>query len=429
MRRWPIVTLFAITAVTSLAAQIRAGTAKTSITPHSQMRLAGYSNRDHSAGTIPKDIFARALAIDDGSGGRAVILSVELLAVPRLLAERVAADIMKAHGLERGQIVISASGTHSAPFVQGLLPVLAPAGIGEQREIAEYSAGVSRALFDVASAALANMQPARVSFSSGHATFALNEPPRAVVDGPGSGSTVDVTVPVLRIATSKGDTLAVVFSSTLGGDYAGIAAAAIESGFPGTVALFLQSCDGGQSTVSIELAPSHGAALAAEVARVLSLPMPAVVGRLRATLIETSLPFAPHTREQFEAESESGDPALARRARLLLAAYDARTEPRQMPYSVQVIHFAKGFALVALAGQPAAAYGLRIRELLGQPDLMIAGGANDGGYFVPESGIEDFGDAGRLDSIVNSGFPGAFTDEAQERILTTVERAWKRVAK
>lgn len=391
------------------------------------MRLAGYSNLDHSAGTLPKDIFARALAIDDGSGGRAVILSVELLATPRLLAERVAADIMKAHGLERGQIVISASGADGAPFVQGLLPVLAPAGIGEQHEIAEYTSGVSRALSDVASAALANLQPVRVSFSSGHATFTPSEPLRTVVDGSGSGSSGDATVPVLRIASLKGDTLAVVFSSALSGDYAGIAATAIESGFPGSVALFLQSCDGGRG--SIELAASHGAALAAEVARVLSLPMPAVVGRLHATLIETSLPFAPHTREQFEAELRSSDPALARRARLLLAAYDARTEPRQMPYSVQVVRFAKGFALVALAGQPATGYVPKIRTLLGRPDLMIAGGANDGGYFVPESGNKDSGDVGRLDSIVNSGFPGAFTDEAQERILATVERAWKRVAK
>lgn len=393
------------------------------------MRLAGDSSPDHSAGTMAKDIFARALAIDDGLGGRAVILSAELLAIPRLLAERVAADIMKAHGLERGQIVISAGGTHSAPFVQGLLPVLAPAGVGEQREIAEYTAGVSRAMFDVASAALANMQLARVSFSSGHATFARNEPPHSVVDGPDSRIPTDTTVPVLRIATLKGDTLAVVFSSALSGDSAGIATAAIESGVPGSVALFLQSCNGGQSTGSIESAASHGAALAADVSRVLSLPMQAVVGRLRATLLETSLPFAPHTREQFEAESKSGDPALVRRARLLLASYDARTEPRQMPYSVQVVRFARGFALVTLAGEPDAAYGLKIRLLLGQPDLMIAGGANDGGYFVPASGDKDSGDAGRLDSIVNSGFPGAFTDEAQERILTTVERAWKRVAK
>jgi hypothetical protein len=444
MKRWPIAALFALTTVTGLTAQIRAGAAKSSITPRSPAWLAGFSGRDHPSQSTAGDIFARALAIDDGSGGRVVILSVELVAVPRVLAERVAADIMKAHGLERGQIVINASGTHNAPFVQGLYPVLSPPGSAEQREIAAYTADVSRALFDVATAALANMQPARLSFSSGHATFAVNAPLRGAAGASNSAGPVDTTVPVLRIATLKGETLAVVFgyacrnatldagSYAVSADYSGVAAARIERDFPGSVALFLRSCDGDQSPAprgSMEIATRHGAALAAEVARVLSQQMPPVTGRVRATLIDTSLPFAPHTREQFETESKSGDPALARRAKLLLAAYDARIEPRQMPYPVQVLRFTKGFTLVALAGEPAVSYALKIRKLLGQEGLMIAGGANDAGYFVPAAGDMESGNADGADSIVDSGLPGAFTDEAEERILNTVERAWKRVGK
>jgi len=444
MRRWPIVVLFALTAVTSWAAQMRAGAAKISIRPQFPVRVTGGSDPDRPAEFGSGDIFARALAIDDGSGNRAVILSVELRTVPRALAERVAAGIMKAHGLERGQIVISATGTHNAPFVQGLFPVLSPAGADERRNVADYTAVVSRTLFDVATAALANLQPDRLSFSFGSATFAVNAPLYGAVEGSGSKGPLDAAVPVLRIATLKGDTLAVVFSharreATLGssaqslsGDYAGLAAATLERDSPGSVTLFLQSCDGPQAPLprrSVELATSLGTALAAEVARVLSRPMQPVTGRLRTTLIETSLPFAPHTREQFEAELKSSDPALVRRAKLVLEAYDARREPRQLPYPVQVVRFARGFALVALAGEPAASYTPKIRNLLGRPDLMIVAGANDGGYSVPAAGNMDSSNAAWADSIVDSGFPGAFTDEVEERILTTVERAWKRVAK
>lgn len=444
MRSCSIGIVFALAALNIAAAQVRAGAAKGPVTPHSQVWLAGSSGRTHATESPSGDIFARALAIDDGSGGRVVFLAVELLAIPRTLAERVAADLMRAHGLDRGQIVINASGTHSAPFVQGLHPAISPASTAEQRIIAAYTGEVARTLIDIATAALANMQPARLSFSSGDASFAVNAPLRVAADFSDSGGSVDTTVPVLRVATVNGDMIAVLFgyacrnavldagSYAIVGDYAGVAASSIEKQFPGSVALFLRLCDGGQSPAprgSETLVNRHGAALAAEVTRVLRTTMQPVSGRLRATLIETSLPFAPHTREQFESEAKSGNLALARRAKLLLAAYDARVEPRQLPYAVQAVRFACGFALVALAGEPDVSYALKIRKMLGQEGLIVAGGSNDGGYVVPVAGAHGSGDADFADSIVDSGFPGPFTDEAEQRVLDAVGRAWKRVGR
>lgn len=444
MRLRRIGVVLALTALNIGAAQVGAGAAKAPITPYPPAWLAGYSARTHPGDSTAGDIFARALAIDDGSGGRVVLLSVELLAIPRSLAERIAADIMRAHNLERGQILINASGTRSAPFVQGLLQVASPPGLAERRGIADYTATLSRALVDVASAALANMRPARLSFSSGYASFANTAPLRGAANARGSGGESDTTVPVLRVNSLKGDALAVLFgyacdnatmsadSYTISGDYAGVAAANIESEFPGSVALFLRLCDAGQSPAprgSVELVNRHGAALAAEVSRLLKTPMQPVSGRLRGALVETSLPFGPHTREQFESESRSSDPALARRAQLLLAAYDARVEPRLLPYPVQAIRFDKGFALVALAGEPSVGYASSIRKLLGQKYLIVAGGSNDGGYIVPGQGAESFASGELADSIVDSGFPCAFTGEAAQRILDAVERAWRRVVK
>ncbi len=408
------------------------------------MWLAGSSSRTHPSDSESGDIFARAVAIEDGSGGRVLFLSVELLAVPRVLAERVASDIMRAHDLERGQIVINASGTHNAPFVHGLHPAVSPAGAAERQNIAAYTGEVAHALFDLATAALASMQPARLSFSSGHASFAVNAPLGGGTESSNYGGPVDTTVPLLRVATANGDTIAVLFgyacrnatleaeSYAISGDYSGIAAATVERQFPGSVALFLRLCDGDRSPAprgSIDSMNRDGTTLAEEVTRLLSLPMRPVSGRLRATLIETSLPFAPHTRELFESESKSSDPALVRRAKLILAAYDARVEPRQLPYPVQVIRFAHGFALVALAGEPDVSYAWKIRKMLGQEDIIVAGGSNDGGYLVPGAGTDGSGNVELADSIVDSGFPGAFTGEAEQRILDAVERAWKRVGK
>ena len=444
MRLLSICVFFALAASNVVAAQVRAGAAKASITPHSQVWLAGARGREQPVESASGDIYARALAIDDGSGGRVVFLSAELLAIPRVLAERVAADIMRAHALERGQIVINATGTRSAPFVQGLHPVASPASTAGQRSVAEYTSQVARVLFDVATAALTNMQPVQLAYSSGSASFAVNAPLRGAVGASSLGGPVDTTVPVLRVTTMSGDVLAVLFgyacrnaaltdgSRAISGDFAGVASAILETRFPGAVALFFRLCDGDQSPAArgaMESATQHGTALAAEVSRLLSVPAQPVSGRVHATLIESSLSFVPHTREQFELESKSGDPRLARRAKLILDAYEVRAEPRRLPYPIQAVRFTKGFAMVALAGEPYIGYAFKIRKLLGLKDLMIAGGSNDAGYLVPGSETDNSGNPDFADSIVDSGFPGAFTGETEQRILDAVERAWKRLGK
>lgn len=444
MRARSLSLLFAFATLGSAGAQIIAGAASVSIAPHQPVWLAGSSGRSHPGAPTSGDLRARALVIDDGSGGRAALISVELLAIPRAVTEMIAADMMKTLGLQRGQILINATGTRSAPFVQGLHPVLAPTGVEERRGIAEYTARLSHSLVELTAAASSSMQPVRISIAFGRASFAVNAPLRAARDASSPAGPVDTAVPVLRVETTSGKMLAVVFgyacraaaldtdSYTVSGDYAGVAADSVERDFPGTVALFLRLCDGDQAPNprgSASLAHLHGVVLAAEVARLLKSPMQPVAGPLRATLIETSLAFSPGTRAELETESSSDDPVRAQWASRLLAAYDARIELRSMPYPVQAIRIGKGFALVALGGEPSACYALRIRKLLARQNLMIAGGTNDAGYFVPCAEHSDSADAETADSIVYSGFPGAFTGETEERILDAVRRAWNRVVK
>jgi hypothetical protein len=288
------------------------------------------------------------------------------------------------------------------------------------------------------------MQPARIGMSFGRASFAVNAPLRAALDASKPAGAVDPTVPVLRVETARGKMLAIVFgyacraaaldagSYAVSGDYSGIAADRVEHDFPGSVALFLRLCDGDQTPSprgSAGLAQLHGVALAREVGRLLKTSMQPVAGPLRAALIETSLAFSPSTRAGLESESMSIDPIRARWARHLIAAYAGRIELRRMPYPIQVIRFGKGFAIVALGGEPPVNYALKIRELLAQDDLLIAAGTNDAGYFVPVAQHSDSADAETADSIVYSGFPGAFTGETEERVLDAVKRAWNRVLK
>jgi hypothetical protein len=209
------------------------------ITPRVSIWLAG---RNHTSESVAGEIDARALALDDGAGGRAVLIATDLAGLPRSLTERVAADIMKAQGLERSQIVFNASHTRNAPLVKGLQPVPEPVDAVELKKIDQYSEALARYLADVVAVALADLKPARIGFGIGQ--LAANDK--------------DATVPVLRVLTPKGGVIAVLFgyasdatlednSFAINGDYAGAAEAALEKEYPGAIALFYRLGGAGSS--------------------------------------------------------------------------------------------------------------------------------------------------------------------------------------
>jgi neutral ceramidase len=266
--------LFAFATLGSAGSLIKAGAASVSIAPRQPAWLAGSSGRTHPGESASGDLRARALAIDDGSGGRAVLVSVELLAIPRALTEMIAADLMKELGLERGQILIEFHGNSQ----RAVCPRAAP---GSSHPPAWRSAAESpntrpdshRSLVGLATGAFLNMRPVRIGIAFGRASFAVNAPLRAAlgasspagpIDTIGSraasrnnrwedaGCRVRLCLPSRRAGHAD--------SYAVSGDYAGVAADRIERDFPGSVALFLRLCDGGQ-------APSpRGSASLAQVA-------------------------------------------------------------------------------------------------------------------------------------------------------------------
>ena len=143
---------------------------------------------------MASQIYARALALDDGAGGRAVIITTDLLGLPRSLTERAAVEIMKAHGLERGQILFTATGTHNAPLIKGLQPVLEPESGPEAKTIEQYAETLVHYLADAAGAAIGDLKPARVDFAWGGAGLKGKKSKEASSStgrdshGPGSGA-------------------------------------------------------------------------------------------------------------------------------------------------------------------------------------------------------------------------------------------------
>src|SRR5947209_357169 len=96
----------------------KAGVAATVITPAEPMWLAGWAVRtEPSRGTLT-DLSAKALALEDPQGRRLVLLTVDLIAVPRDLAAAVAAQVHERWGLPRERLMICASHTHCGPEIR-----------------------------------------------------------------------------------------------------------------------------------------------------------------------------------------------------------------------------------------------------------------------------------------------------------------------
>src|SRR4051794_1682012 len=118
----------------------KAGAAARRITPEHSMWMAGYANRTKPSEGTALDLYAKALALEDAAGTRQVIVTCDLIGIPRSLRDRVAHEVTAKFGLPGEALLLNASHTHCGPVVRtgpSLMFELAPE---QQRRIEEYAA-------------------------------------------------------------------------------------------------------------------------------------------------------------------------------------------------------------------------------------------------------------------------------------------------
>jgi hypothetical protein len=423
----------------------QAGLARVKITPDLPVWLNGYGNRTHTSNHVMQDLWAKALALDDGKGGRAVIVTADVLFLPREITGVVAERCEKQFGVKRSQLLFNASHTHSGPAIWPKIHVLFDMNPADTEKTRQYALKLTDQLTGIVGESLRDLSPAALSFSQGEADFAINRRlaqlkklyPERQFPAP-----VDHSVPVLCVTAPNGKLRAVLFgyachNTTLtgefyevAGDYAGYAQAALERSHPGAQAMFLELCGGDQNPDPrgrIDLPEKHGGELAEAVSRALAKPQQNLAGPLRTAYELTRLTFAPHTRQTFEEESRSSDRFKVRRAKLMLETYDRGQPIRSVPYPVQAIRFGDGLALLTLGGEVVVDYSIRAhREYLGM-NLVVAGYSNDVMSYIPsvrvlhEDGYEASG------AMVYYEQPGPYTDRVEEEIFAAVHRVLAKV--
>ncbi|MEK7409490.1 MAG: neutral/alkaline non-lysosomal ceramidase N-terminal domain-containing protein, partial [Acidobacteriota bacterium] len=428
-----------LAAASLAAADFKAGVARVRITPEQPIWLSGYASRNHPSEGAVLDLWLKALALEDGRGGRLVLVTTDLIGLPRAITDVVAARIQKQYGLERARLVFNSSHTHTGPVVRANLTAMYDLDAENGRRVEEYGQQLTEHLASAIGAALGDLKPAVLSYSQGRAAFAINrrEPtPKGIRLGVNPSGPTDPDVPVLKVAAPDGTLRAILFGyachcTTLGGDfykingdYAGFAQAELEKAHSGATALFMQLCGGDQNPQprgKLEMAEQHGKTLAAEIGRVLAGSLKPVRGPIRAAFHVTDLPFAAHTREEFEARLSDKNPARVRHAKLMLRAYDEGRPIRRTPYPVQAVRFGKDLTLVALGGEVVIDYPLRVKREYGTREpIVVAGYSNDVMCYIPSLRVLKEGGYEAVDSMLYYGMPGPFNEEVEEKVFTAI---------
>ncbi len=415
----------------------RAGVARVVITPRAPMWAAGYASRTVESAEKEHDLFAKALVIEDVDGTRLVMVTTDLLGLPKNIADPVAAEIGRRWNLRRDQICLSASHTHCGPVLRDSLPdiyMMLPEDW--EAKVEPYSRELEKKLVDVVAAAMADLSPATLMHGQGQATFAVNRrenyearlgTPGQVLIGP-----VDHAVPVLAVKDAAGNLKAALFGyachcTTMSyekwsGDYAGFAQINVEAAHPGLTAMFFAGCGGDANPLprrKIELCRDYGRQLADAVEAVLGEGLEPLSGDLRSAFAIVDLPFADvPTRADLERQRDSDHRYESARARRFLKMLDdGGSIPSSYPYPVQAWQLGDGPTLVVLGGEVVVDYDLRLkRETPGGP-LWVMAYANDVMAYIPSRRVLAEGGYEGRDSMAIYGQPSVWAPAVEELVI------------
>src|SRR5690606_33205375 len=121
----------------------KAAVARIDITPKVDMWMAGYGSRTSpSEGTL-HPIWVKALALEDATGKRSVLITSDLLGWPKAMSDNIRQQVEEKYGLTKAQIILNSSHTHTGPVLGDALFDIYPAGPEERRKIEAYTADLT----------------------------------------------------------------------------------------------------------------------------------------------------------------------------------------------------------------------------------------------------------------------------------------------
>ena len=406
------------------------------ITPRQNMWMAGYGGRNKPSEGILHNLRAKALALEDASGGKAVLVTTDILGFPKGMSDRIRDRIKEQYGLSRAQVILNSSHTHTGPVLLDALYDIYPLDNNELRKIENYSKELEDKIVVLVGEAINNLKPARIWSNNGVVRFQVNRrnnienliDRQTSLNGPN-----DYAVPVIKVEGTDGKLMAVAFGYAChptvlsfyewSGDYPGFAQLELEQLHPGTVALFFQGAGADMNPIprrTVDLARQYGRELAAAVDRVLNEEMVELEPEIICNYgeVDLSLTGIPNAEDLTRmAENSSGynqrwakrNLEKLQRGEKLITSY---------PYPVQLWQLGDQ-PVVCLGGELVIDYAIRLKQLFG-PELFVMGYSNDVMSYIPSARILREGGYEGATSQIVYGMPGTWEADIETRIVKKV---------
>jgi hypothetical protein len=419
----------------------KAGVARVVITPPEYMWMAGYAARDKPADGKLHDLWVKALALEDEEGNLGLLITSDIIGFSRELSQPICSRLQTKFKLERKDILLSSSHTHSGPVLNNNLYGIYPPFDEKQRnQVKQYQQFLEAQVLIAAERAINSLSPSIISSGVGISRFAVNRRESGwegdVLYSPDVKGPSDHSVPVIKITDVENKLVAVVFGyachatslsiNKWSGDYPGFAQIELERIYPGTTAMFVAGFGADQNPFprgGVLQSEQYGKELAISVERVLKGEMIHLSPSLMTVYQEIELDIAPPPdQDELEKVIESGADWEKRWAMMIKEKQEAGEELKDSYpyYPVQEWRVGEQTVIV-LGGEVVVDYALALRKLLGN-NIILIGYSNDVMTYIPSERVLKEGGYEGKTSMWVYGHRGSWEPGIEEKIIKEVVR-------
>lgn len=411
----------------------KAGLSKAIITPEKPMWMAGYASRTSPSKGKYQELWAKALILEDTQGSMVLLLTADILGFPKKMSDRIRNQLHQKYGLEKSQIILNGSHTHSGPVLENALYDIYPLDGEQLALIKSYSAWLEKKVLELAGEAIDNKQAARLSSANGVTRFQVNRRNNSeqhLIYQTGLTGPNDYAVPVIKIEDEAGKLTGIVFGyachptvlnhDSWSGDYPGYAQEELEKIYPGVTAMFFQGASGDQNPLprrTLPLAKQYGKSLAAAVERVLEEDMSPLSSDIRSAYVEIDLPLspAPETSSLTRMVNEESGYIKRWAERMLTEGTQGKSPISTYPYPLQIWRLGQQ-TIFNMGGEVTVAYANALKGRYGQDAFVMAYSNDVMGYIPSEIILEEGGYEGYSSQMVY-GLPSPWEKGIESRIL------------
>jgi putative membrane-bound dehydrogenase-like protein len=424
------------------------GAAKTDITPDLPLRLSGYGSRAIPTADVEDRLFARAMTLKHADLPPLVIVSIDAIGLSASLTDQIHSQLLQRFSLERKQVVLCTTHSHTAPQLDDVLPNLysTPLTDVERQNMTITSRKTVAAIVQAVGESMNRMQTATVGFGTGRAEFAIN---RRIIKNKlwtGFGTVdegpVDRNVRVIHAKRLDGSTIAVAYQyachcttiapelNKISADWAGMSAGLLETAFrtsnsPDAIALPIIGCGADANPNprnTLENAKQHALEMSNSVQAVCSGPLqplpPPKSQSFQLVAIASERPSKARLLEM----AKSASFVERNFAQIMLDILKEKDRlPETYPAPIHFWSFGEKLAWVFMGGEVVVDYQIRLEKELSQfPNVWVAGYIDDVFAYVASERVRNEGGYEVDASMLYYAQPGRWVSGTEDLIVSRI---------